>query len=285
MLNRILTSLMVVSTLALPTEAADDAERFIDLDGVQNTRDLGGMTTEDGRTIRAGQLIRSGEIDHISPIGKSTLDDMGVTNVVDLRTTAEAGKAPAEWPDGTGPDRHNFARLERETDLIDEMRNRIGDGSAEAEWMDQSFMDTFRYIPTDYPDAIRELFDVLLTQPEGTSVLYHCSGGKDRTGVTTALILAALGVPRDQIEADFLLSNVANDPDATAEAMATRINADKGTSMSSANIWPSLGVRPSYLDLFFDTLEAEYGGVENYLHDALGLSEDDLAKLKTRYLE
>lgn len=286
MLRPILPTL--VAALALCVAAmtqADDTPRSVALEGVQNTRDLGGLITQDGRTVWSGQLIRSGEIDHIATSGKAVLADLGIAAVIDLRTLKEASAGPAEWSVGTGPERHNVPLLEQQSALIDDMRSQIISGAARELWMDQTFLETFRIIPTEYTEEIRQVFDLLLDAAEGEAVLYHCSGGKDRTGVTTALILTALGVPRDQIEADFLLSNAANDADAEAARMAGAINAQNGTSMTAAAIWPSLGVRPAYLDLFYDTLDTQYGGVEGYLHNALGLTGAEIGKLKDRYLD
>ena len=221
----------VITALMSSDLVASDASRAVSIEGVKNTRDLGGLTTSDGRTIQAGLLIRSGEIDHISESGKAKLDAMGVTAVIDLRTTREASAAPAEWSEGTGPERFNFPLLENETDRIVEMRSMIKSGTAEPEWMDNAFRDSFGSIPIEDSASIRKVFDLLLELPNGKPLLFHCSGGKDRTGVVSALVLTSLGVPREQIEADFMMSNVLIQPDKTAVEMARKINAANGTDM------------------------------------------------------
>lgn len=276
--------MVVLVALYSSASATLAKDRSIQLAGVQNTRDLGGLTTTDGRTVRSGLVIRSGEIDHIDQSGKGRLDAMGVAAIIDLRTTKEATMRPAEWPRGTGPRRYNFPLMENESVLIDEMRARLKSGTAQADWMDQTFHDAFGYIPTDYTDDLQKVFDVLLAQTDGAAVLYHCSGGKDRTGVVTVLLLSALGVSRDQIESDFLFSNTAVDADARSEEIAQQINAAKGTAMTGADVWPSLGVRPEYLKHLYDTVESKYGSVDRYLQDALGLSNDDIERLRARYL-
>ena len=182
--------------------------REIPLDGVLNTRDLGGLKTEDGHTVRTGQLIRSGEIDDINAEGKARLDSMRVTTIVDLRTTSEASASPASWPGNSGPARYNFPLMEKESEDIDQMRANIKAGLAKPEDTEALFFGAFGSIATDYSSEIRELFEVLLAQPEGEAVLFHCSGGKDRTGVATAVVLSALGVKMEDIEADFMMSNV-----------------------------------------------------------------------------
>lgn len=267
----------------MPAQAAED--RAVPLAGVLNTRDLGGLQTEDGRTVRTGQLIRSGEIDEISPASMDQLDKMGVSVIVDLRTTSEATAHPAQWPEGQGPTRHNFPVMENESQMIDDMRASIKTGTAKAEETDALFAGAFGYIATDYTDEYRDLFEVLLRQPEGEAVLYHCSGGKDRTGVATALVLSALGVATEDIKSDFMMSNTLKDADNKAEQIAKEVNATHGTQMTAAAVWPTLGVRESYLDEFYNSVAERYGSVDGYLRQGLGLTDEDFANLEKRYLD
>lgn len=259
--------------------------RAIELDGVLNTRDLGGLKTADGRTVRTGQLIRSGEIDEMGPEGMARLDALGVSAIVDLRTTSEATAHPVRWPEGQGPERYNFPVMERESKMIDEMRASIKTGTATAEDTEALFFNAFGYIATDYTAELRDLFDVLLKQPEGETVLYHCSGGKDRTGVATALVLSALGVTREDIKADFMMSNTLKDADNASVKIADKVNAANGTNMSAAAVWPTLGVREAYLDEFYKSVDATYGSVDGYLRDGLGLEDSDIEALHARYLQ
>ena len=270
---------VVPANLALASEP-----RAIELEGVKNTRDLGGLRTEDGRTVRSGQLIRSGEIDHMQPEGMSYLEDMGVSAIVDLRTTNEATANPVLWPDGEGPARYNFPVMEQEDKMIEDMRASIKAGTATAEGTDALFQGAFSYIATDYTNELRDLFDVLLENPEGEAVLYHCSGGKDRTGVATALVLSALGVSREEIEADFMLSNTLKDADNAAVEIAAEVNAAHGTNMPPEAVWPSLGVRPEYLDAFYKSVTENYGSVDGYLREGLGLTDADFETMRERYL-
>ncbi len=283
LLRSIGATLLLIAVSTLPGIAAED--RALPLEGVLNTRDLGGLKTEDGRSVRAGQLIRSGEIDEISVNSMQNLDDMGVSVIVDLRTTAEATAHPAQWPEGKGPVRHNFPVMENESQMIEDMRASIKSGTARAEETDALFAGAFGYIATDYTDEYRDLFDVLLEQPEGQAVLYHCSGGKDRTGVATALVLTALGVTKEDIQADFMMSNALKDADNKAEQIAAEVNAAQGTSMTAEAVWPSLGVRESYLDEFYNSIEESYGSVDSYLREGLGLTDEELETLRNRYLQ
>lgn len=234
--------------------------------------------------MRKGQLIRSGEIDDLSSAGMARLDNMGVNAVVDLRTTKEATAAPVRWPRGEGPVRFNFPVMEQESAKIDEMRASIKAGTAKEADTDALFSDAFSYIATDYTAEIRSLFEVLLAQPEGEAVLFHCSGGKDRTGIATALVLSALGVTKSEIEADFMMSNTLKDADGSAAKIASEVNAAQGTNMTPAAVWPSVGVRKTYLDEFYESVRSNYGSVDGYLRKGLGLTDTELQALRDRYL-
>jgi protein-tyrosine phosphatase len=174
--------------------------------------------------------------------------------------------------------------MENESQMIDDMRASIKAGTATEAETDGLFFGAFGYIATDYTEEYRDLFDVLLGQPEGEAVLYHCSGGKDRTGVATALVLTALGVSKDEIQSDFMMSNALKDADNKAQQIAAEVNAAEGTNMTSEAVWPSLGVREAYLDEFYKSVEASYGSVEDYLREGLGLTDADIETLRNRYL-
>ena len=169
--------------------------------------------------------------------------------------------------------------------MIDDMRANIKAGAATAEEVDGLFSGAFSYIATDYTAELREFFDVLLAQPEGEALVFHCSGGKDRTGVTTALVLSALGVPREEIEADFMLSNVQKNSDEAATEIAAKVNALQGTVMTAEAVWPSVGVREAYLEEFYKSIAENYGSVDQYLRVGLGLTDEEINTLRARYLE
>ena len=174
--------------------------------------------------------------------------------------------------------------MEKESAMIDDMRASIKAGTATEAETEALFFGAFSYIATDYKAEIRSLLDILLAQPEGEAVLFHCSGGKDRTGVATAVVLSALGVTREDIEADFMMSNTLKDPDNAAVKIAAEVNEVRGTSMPAKAVWPSLGVRKAYLDEFYKSVTEDYGSVDGYLRDGLGLTDTDLQALRARYL-
>lgn len=282
---RLISTVLMFAFGAIGVNVASASEaRFIELNGVLNTRDLGGLKAEDGRQLRTGQIIRSGEIDEIDAEGMATLDEIGVSTIIDLRTTLETTD-PAQWPEGEGPERYNFYLMEEDAQAIEDMRAAIKSGTAKAEDTEALFYDAFAEVPLDHTEDLRRVFDVLLALPEDETVLLHCSGGKDRTGITTALVLSALGITREDIEADFLLSNVQKQADKKAAEIAAEVNEANGTNMTPEAVWPTLGIRTDHLSTFYDSVSASYGSVDGYLRDGLGLTNEDLERLRDRYLE
>ena len=102
--------------------------------------------------------------------------------------------------------------------------------------------------------------------------------------IVTALVLSALGVTQKEIEADFMMSNILKDPDKTSVQIAAQVNKANGTNMTPTAVWPSLGVRKSYLEEFYKSIIMRYGSVDGYLRKGLGLTDADFETLRARYL-
>jgi len=196
--------------------------------GAPNTRDLGGLSGYDGRTVRWGYLVRSGQLDRITPGGRDFLfgsggGRMGIETVVDFRgaslrldfgagddleidgTSSERSRAPNRMPDGvlwtgdTGiPESAVFTALE---DLIRKP-------DIEFDYVVYDLTQRYGNLVSHYRDQYLEFFQALLdANADGpVPVLFMCSTGKDRAGVAAALLLMALGVSEEDIIADYLLS-------------------------------------------------------------------------------
>ena len=125
-------------------------------------------------------------------------------------------------------------------------------------------------------DVRRKLYD---------ATLFHCTAGKDRTGFAAVLLLSALGVNAATIEADFLLTNRAIDVATLAPQVAADLGARSGTHIDPRAVEPLLGVREGFLETAYATIKHEFGGMEAYLRDALGLDAHARKALKSLYLE
>jgi hypothetical protein len=152
-------------------------------------RDLGGLRTTDGRTIRPGALVRARSLDDVDPDGWAELHALGVRTLIDLRNDDERGAAPT--PDG-------ISAVHLPLDGSD-------DRAFWDEWAsDWRFGTPVYYAPhvARFPDrSLAVLTTIAYARPGG--VLYHCMGGRDRTGMITMLVLALVGVAPEDIAADY----------------------------------------------------------------------------------
>lgn len=247
----------------------------IQLEGIRNARELGGLTARDGRVIRSGCLVRSGDLNRATERDLRMLKELGVSAVVDFRDRAAAKKAPDRLPRGAKLyhwpvlalmevcSSEDEARLEKEIfeDPVGMMR---------LAYEDMALGEAAR-------DGFRNFFHLLL-RPEIDGVLWHCSQGKDRTGVAALLLLTALGVPDETIEEEYLLSNLAMQREYDAILQSDIPQKEK-------DFWKTeLFVGRENLRGFVKTLNKAYGGVWEYLHTALGLTGEDLEQLRDKYL-
>lgn len=275
------------SALALPApqaapataEAQAQPERLIGLEGVQNARDIGGYRTADGRTVKWGVIFRTASLEGLTLADMAVLSGHNLQAVHDLRSVEERQSEPTEWTGDAAPrfvahdytmDMAGFAQL---------FQGEVTEDRARA---------TFEAM---YPEILkmqqpqhRALFADLLTG-EG-AVLYHCTAGKDRTGVATALILSALGVPRETILQDYELSNRYYDP----EYGQDDAHAGDDPMVAAFLSLPEdvravfMGVDADYLQAVFDHIDQNYGSVEAYLDREIGVDAADIARLQDLYL-
>ena len=274
------TGAMRTQTLTSDTRSPGEA---VTVDGAPNFRDVGGYETSDGRRVRSGRIFRSGMLAGVTDEGVTTLGALGIRTVVDLRTQAEV--------DAFGPD-----RLPDETRVV-----QIRFPSAGADPMVTEALETghFPYLPnlvsvnrayiTDDAAQFGELL-TLLSDTANLPIIIHCLGGKDRTGVSTALLLTILGVPWPVVQQDYLLSNVyfanstGEQPDSLSRAMENSLGhaPDFGDEESKREFFV---LRPEYIDVVLD--EATKGGrtIDEFVRDELQLPEATVERLRAELLE
>ena len=257
------------------------AERGLQIAGVINARDLGGYKTTDGKHVKWGVLFRTAELANVTSSGAAYIKNLGVKTIIDLRTTADINKSPEV----------NFAGITAKhinvmgDDFDKEIRNHYpkfnwaamqstNPPPSPVQMSDYMRMLYKYYI--DYAAPQQEANEFLIFMQTNTSpVIWHCSAGKDRTGLMTATFLYALGVPEDTIMKDFMLTN---DFVAAANPKGLR-------QMGEYAFDAYYGVDESYLAAAFDEMKSKYGSIDNYLTQVCGLTTENKADLKARYLE
>ncbi len=252
----------------------------LDLQGVENARDLGGMDTADGGIVMTHELLRS------AALGGATPDDVAylcgaceLSCVIDLRTDVERKNDP----DPIMPDVNQV-----QAPLFTVPSLGLG---ADGGTMDALFRKgllpqmTTLYRQLVAPETAprwHAIFDALLSPHEG-SVLWHCSHGKDRCGVTTAVVLSALGVPHGQIVLDYLETNEAMHD--YAEARRWEVLDQTGNEGLADKVKGYFDARPSYLNAALDAIGSTYGGIEGFLHQVCGVDAARHQQLRDRYLQ
>lgn len=259
-------------------------ERIV-LDGANNTRDLGSMRCADGRRIKSGMLIRSGNLASLTDADVSVLNKYNIKAVIDLRTDLEERESPDIRLDGA-----QYYRLRPLTEAamgvthekttgLQMFTNGIDINGDPDKYMCDMY-DKFMFSSHGEAEFAR-FFDILLNT-DGC-VLWHCSAGKDRAGMASLLIETALGAEREEIIEDYMLTEYF-----TREISRIRLEnflKIPGALEIKEFIIALMAVRPIYAEHVLDKMTADYGSPEKYLENALGLDADKIAVLKEKYTE
>jgi protein-tyrosine phosphatase len=243
-----------------------DHPRLLPVEGAQNFRDLGGYVGANGRTVRWGLLYRSGSMHGLTPADFNYLEDLPLRTVVDLRSTQERTQQPVVWPAEHAP---TVLSQDYVLDASSLMKT-IGKPNVGGEEMRDALSNLYEEIPFKFAGQYRSMFARLLNGD--VPLAFNCSAGKDRTGVAAALLLTALGVSHETVVQDYLLSNEYYRPTSSLH----------GLSPDAAQALNTVDRR--YLEAAFAAIEKQSGSVDNYFKDQLGLSKQDIALLRDKYL-
>ncbi len=242
-------------------------ERF-DFDGVCNARDLGGLTTSDGRRVAPGRLLRAAALHDASERDVATLHAWGVTLNIDLRDPAEIAF--------TGRGRLEFDAIDfvNRSLSFDRLMQRPADPNAPLAPLATRYLDYLEQGPSAIVAAVEEI-----AVASNHAVLVNCFFGKDRTGVLIALVLEALGVERDVVVADYARSA------APVAAMVARLASDPVYAETIARTDPSrFAADPRTMVDFLQTLDRRDGGALGWLRNA-GLADETVDRLRAALLE
>lgn len=248
-------------------QMSESPARHLNLAGASNFRDLGGYAGQDGRIVRWRKIFRSNHLGHLTPADIAVLRQLGVKSAFDFRGKDERSEALC------GIEEIETHSLPVEPTVVAALRAIHASGrAATADDALEVMRDSYRgYVEHNTP-RFRALFGHLLE--DHAPLVIHCTAGKDRTGFACALILHTLGVADDAIAEDYLLTNrfYRRDPSASTDL--------------SDDVTQVLGsVQASFLAAAFETINAFYGGLDNYLRDGLGIGRAEREALRERYLE
>ncbi|WP_018179596.1 tyrosine-protein phosphatase [Jongsikchunia kroppenstedtii] len=280
----------MIAPLAVPTASATPAGAGASM-GITpaNARDIGGYDGLFGSTVKTGLVYRSNAMTNLNAADLAKLATTGITDIIDFRSPAEAAAAP----DSLVPTASNTKRpiYDPSNDFYalvgsilaggaSNIQAKLGNGGG------ATIMENYYrwVIATPGPTARNQLaatFKEAATSP--TPILYHCTSGKDRTGMMTAILLTALGTPKNEVYEDYLKSNA----NLAASNAATIAGLEAGYHLDAATAHlmdPILGVQASFLDAAFDQMNKSFGSFANFVRTGLGIDDATLAALRKKML-
>ena len=248
-------------------------ERRLQLEGPVNFRDLGGYATADGRQVRWGRVYRSDSLESLTRADLDRIDALGIRMVCDLRRDEERTAAPSRV-DGHGDVRIEHLPIGGIAAETKDMAGRMLRGEI-PEVSVTMMADVYLTILDLHPDSFGAVV-AHAADPASLPMVVHCTAGKDRTGVASALLLAALGVDDETIAADYELSN---EFQAYARVAAVRPQLD-AAGVEFAKVEAYFLAPRAVIAATLKGLRERYGGVEEYLTGHAGLVPATLDKLR-----
>jgi len=258
-------------------------QRVIQLEGTLNFRDFGGFATREGRFLKWGLLYRSENLARVPHREAPKLKRLGLETVVDLQTPNESKSRP------DGVVREAGIRLlpvpiyprREDPGRVRQLAWFLSGGFGEFDPL-QFVESYYRRIAFDHPDQIRRIV-TLISDAANLPILFHCTGGKDRTGFVAAITQLVVGVPRDTVLADYMLTEPLLEP--RFDALIRRYRRMTLFRISADTIRPILEARREYLEQILDEVLERYGSIENYLVSGCGVLPETLASLRDTILD
>lgn len=251
------------------------------LENQPNFRDLGGSRSTNGSLVASGEVYRSGELSALTDADLHRLEDLGISTVVDLRSETETALHPNRLP--TSVTYRPFPIVPGSRDSAAERFFQTFDPADFP-----PFEDVYRNLVREHAAEYRALIE-LVADPDARPLVFHCTAGKDRTGVAAALLLSLLGVAWRDVEEDFLRSNaILQDQEPEIMDRWTRGWEDTGRRLdrdTRRQFERLLGVESSYLAAARHEMIVLGGSVDTYLAEYLGIEDDARETLRQQLLQ
>jgi protein-tyrosine phosphatase len=238
--------------------------RDITLEGACNVRDLGGYPTASGQETAWRKVLRADSLHKLTAADRQELIDLGVSQMIDLRYEEEVAQAPNVFAAGTDVAYTNISLIS-------------GNMGISTEQLPQNLAEMYMGMLDDSQQAIRSVMQIIARSKDGI-VLYHCTAGKDRTGVISALLLSLAGVSHEVIAQDYALTTE------RLQAIMPALRAHRPAQLTEEQYDMFLGSEPEGMLQMLEYMESTYHGADGYLR-YIGISPDEIAALKRRMME
>ncbi|HEY1202903.1 MAG TPA: tyrosine-protein phosphatase, partial [Niastella sp.] len=198
-MKKVIIAIFTVAPFIGFSQISDSATRLVHMQGALNFRDAGGYKTKDGKSVKINRVFRSADISKLTDADMQTMANKHIRTVIDFRGVKEAAAAPDKLLPAT-----DYIQCPAGSDSLPDAKQ-IAMMVKQGGWLEKFYGEGgLPYFGARY----KPFFQKLLALPDTSALMYHCTGGRDRTGMATALFLYALNVPQQTIEADFVASNV-----------------------------------------------------------------------------
>ena len=251
--------------------------RKLPFTGAHNFRDLGGYKTSDGKTVKWGKVYRSDNLHSLTDEDLKYMERLNLKSVVDFRSDEERN----EEPDRLTPDMTPILLpIKFEPEGVTENLTRdLTFGNLDSSNLLRDFnVILVKEFTEEYKQFFRHIVD-----NGGEPFVLHCTAGKDRAGFGSAMILTVLGVPREKIIEDYLLTNTYVSDHVDRKLLETELKTF--FRADSDNLRKINLVEERYIQAAFDTIDSHWGGMDQYISDGLNLTEEDIGKIRNYYLD
>ncbi|WP_312993490.1 tyrosine-protein phosphatase [Chryseobacterium flavum] len=252
-----------------PEYGKNETEKVIRIKKITNFRTIGNIENTEGRVLKAGIFYRSAHLHKLKKKSFDEIEKLGIREIIDLRNPKEIVQKPDQIP-------HHiiykkYSAFEDEGDQLSQARKLVLKGKVDASDADKRMTEFYREYVTEDPETLKTIITAVLESKE--PVLYHCTAGKDRTGIITALILTILKFDRETIYNEYLLSNNYRE-----ELVQKRLRLANTLHF----LYPKMDlqvleklswVEKKYLDAAFEEINKKYGSADVYIERVLGISE------------
>ena len=256
------------------------SERKLPFVHADNFRDLGGIKTVEGRYVNWGRFYRSDALNRLDDQEFVLFDGLGIKKIYDLRSDEEIKQGPDHVPPGVTYIHWPIFNMVN-AGFFEEIEGKVASGDFTVAAADDLLISTNK----DFAGKYHEEFKGLLAQIFSDTVpsVFHCSSGKDRTGFTAAMILAILKVDRGTIFEEYEMTNfyIQDELDTIVSRMSKELKIAPDKIQGA--MYALMGVKKAYLSAAFEVIDKQYGGIDAYIKNQLGISDQEREELIQRY--
>lgn len=272
------------------------AERTLPIEGMNNFRDMGGYITKDGRRVKWGKLYRSDHLWNATEKGIKYLEQLNLSTIIDYRSDDEIEKYPNVYLGGEvrtfvlDPNAHaaelsaqfSSSKQDEDQNLINKIQEQKDKGILQSQY-DIILKQYKNFV---YHEDSKKVFAEMLkiaAEDNASPILQHCRGGKDRTGFGALLLLGTLGVSKEQLIYDYMLTAENRVERNDIKMRGYRELTDDQVILDY--LYSLIDTKKDFIETSIDEIEKTFGSIEQYVVESLGVSQETVAKLKNNYLE